>query len=376
MKVKRDRLERPYRPHIKAFGAPRARDDAHIYVAHTYPAERDDAERVRLETEWGSEYLGLQSYSLLTAYAQFALPQRLQGLLGMGREAEVIAARGEPPTFTDRERLHMIQWLAASQVCMMIEELAALATAVAVWRDTGADIAETYLEWRGNITTTICSAEWERREYWAALVGYPGHAALGNLGLTEQEARVFTPLVDETLDLVLLGLRWAREFFTDDVRRVYARFKHGFSLVSPLSTPVALDTELADKASSALLQGSLLVLDRDRRGPTRLLAMRCTGYDLGGVLQAATLVAGTVKFLAMSLVVAARSPLHRGIALATRKIEPLTEMQQRAHAVYYSGPETTALYRMNLQDDVVRLQRDLTSYADRHDQFPFPLPGS
>lgn len=194
--------------------------------------------------------------------------------------------------------------------------------------------------------------------------------------MTEQEARVFTPLVDETLDLVLLGLRWAREFFTDDVRRLYARFKHGFSLVSPLSTPVALDTELADKASSALLQGSLLVLDRDRRGPTRLLAMRCTGYDLGGVLQAATLVAGTVKFLAMSLVVAARSPLHRGIALATRKIEPLTEMQQRAHAVYYAGPETTALYRMNLQDDVVRLQRDLTSYADRHDQFPFPLPGS
>lgn len=162
MKVKGDRLQRPYRPHIKAFGAPSERGDAHIYVAHTYPAERDDAERVRLETEWGSEYLGLQSYSLLTAYAQFALPQRLQGLLGMGREAEVIAARAEPPTFTDRERLHMIQWLAVSQVCMMIEELAALATAVAVWRDTGADIAETYLQWRGNITPTISSAEWER----------------------------------------------------------------------------------------------------------------------------------------------------------------------------------------------------------------------
>ncbi|MBA2633952.1 MAG: hypothetical protein H0U86_13305 [Chloroflexi bacterium] len=372
--MKRDRLHRPYRPYIKAFGAPQDRNDAQIYVMHTDPNAAEDAQRVQLETEWAFDYLGVQSYSLLTAYAWFALPQRLQSLLELGRQADRVAARGDPPAPAAAEQLQMIHWLAASQACMMIEEMAALVSAVASWRANGADIADSYLGWRGNITETINSEDWDKPEYWAGLVAYPGHESLQDLGMSAHEASALTPLVDQTLDSAIRGVRWARAFFTDEMRRVYTRFKHGFSLLSALSTPIAMDTELAPAAGRVTLRGSLLVLDREGRGPRRLLAMRCTGYDLGGMLQAATEIAGTAKFLAASLVVEARSPKHRGIMLATREPMPLSDVAQRALLVYFSGKDGEGLYRMNMHDDVVRLQRDLTDYADMHADYPFPLP--
>lgn len=113
------------------------------------------------------------------------------------------------------------------------------------------------------------------------------------------------------------GVEQARAFFTEEMRRVYARYKHGFSLLSPLSSPIFLDVELSTRVAQRRLLESVVIMDAGRRGPISLLAMRSTGYDIGGVMQAGAMIAGLNGFLASSLVSEARSVVHRSIALGT-----------------------------------------------------------
>ncbi|MEX0629684.1 MAG: hypothetical protein WEE67_04505 [Chloroflexota bacterium] len=373
---RRDPRRRPYRPHIRALDAPTDRDLAHIYVAGA-DLNHPDNELIHAETELGMDYLGVQSYSLLTGYVAFALPQRLKSLIQLGHEADGLAARfGPTPGWDARERLEMIQWVAASQVCMMIEELAALTTAIAAWRSRHVDIATTYLRWQGDITETIRDVAWNRREFWADLVAYPGHAQLPAIGMTAEEVKAFRPLVDGTLELAQLGVEWARTFFTEEMRRVYVRFKHGFSLVSPLTAPVAIDLHLTPKAAMATFGGSLCVLDQTRRrDPVRLLAMRCTAYDFSGIQQAAVMIAGTAGFVAGSLVMEARSLVRRGILLATAELRPLNSAQRRAHEVYVGAERGAGRYRFHEQDHVIRLQRDLEGGAEKYRDIPLPNLG-
>lgn len=330
--------------------------------------------RVQAQTIWAADYFGMQSYSLLTAYAHFALQQRLENLHQLDREADRLIALGDPPNWAARERLSMIQWDEASQVCMMIEELAALTTAVDAWRRDRADIAETYLGWQGDIAATIADPRWHDAAFWLGLVGYPGHNNLRDLGMSDSEATAYAGAVDATMARVITGVEWARAFFTDDMRRVYARFKHGFSLVNPLSTPVAIDVQLAPAAAQRILGGSLLVLDRARRGPIRVLAMRCSGYDLSSIGLTASLVAGTASFLAGSMVEGGRSDVRRGMVLTTEDLVPLPEPVQRAAEVYAGVERGAGSYRMHRQDEVIRLQRELQASAERYRTPPLPLP--
>lgn len=159
---------------------------------------------VRLQTEWGGRYLGVQSHSLATAYCHFALPQRLASILELGRQVERVAGQ-QPFTWAERERIHLVHWLAVSQVCMLIEEFAALSTAIRRWRVSGADIATTYHDWRGDITEVISKDKLGTTDDWAFLVRYPGHAALRGLGMTAQEADAFSKAVDATFRIASDG---------------------------------------------------------------------------------------------------------------------------------------------------------------------------
>lgn len=344
-------------------GAAASWEGAHVYVG------TDENEELRLQNAWAATYLGPQSYSLLSGYTFFALPQRLASLLDLGAQVDRLSST-VPFTWTERERIHMLHWLAVSQVCMLVEEFAALISAVRAWRNARKDVATTYLGWRDDPTAVLDDPIVGTREDWEYLSNYAGHDRLRDLGLTEAEASSFASALDVSLMLITEGVTWARAFFTDEIRRIYARFKHGFSLLSPLSTPIHLDVELTDHAARHMMLESIFIMDYQRRRQPQLLAMRSTAYDFSGALQTAARVAGLNSFLATTLVAEARSPEHRAIALGTVEemggpIKPLPDIVQIALMKYTGVDPTTAKYFIDPPATIRRLQSELFTSADQ-----------
>jgi hypothetical protein len=278
-----------------------------------------------------TDYLGAESHTLCSGYVNFGLPMRLNLLHALLDQARA-GLRSVP---LPAETLKYLQWTGLIHVCMLAEDLCAFVAAVESWRAYGTPIGPTYLTWPGSIPATLGRRELHDAGYWQRMLLAFDPASVATAGLSPEEAAAFEALVDQSIARAVAGVGAAAAFMTPAVRRIYARYKHSSSLVSPLTNLIHLEGMILDPAP---FYASLLVLDRNRDGKDDpvLLILECGEDDLLQTYEAAFSVANAMEVLVGTVLLQAEYPDHsRGIAISVDDPRHVDPIQQSANVKFH-----------------------------------------
>lgn len=222
----------------------------------------------------GQILFGPLSWSVLTSLWAVGYPARSEELDDIREAARRVM--GAPTTHTPSGepiisiRRALVLWRVLAAFSQVLEEVAALATAIHEWQIAGyprglqCAVGERFLKWDAGRDGGVVAAltPWTDPEELFGLLAYPDAQEAG-LCLTEEHAEVVGRLARTSAELAAGGFDALIAAASPALRRTFVRYKHRITATSPGSAPLWLPHQTAEgwAATDARFSSGFGILD-------------------------------------------------------------------------------------------------------------------
>ena len=276
-----------------------------------------------------SAYLVLRSKALW-ASTQLAntFPMIEQTLANLIREFHALPAESQDAQVVAVEMGgRALHWEAITRLGIVVESLCSLLNAIEAYREERFDDIETALV-AHDLDLLKVLEERRRRKiaYWEGIAAVPSKERLLAAGLDAEEARILHGAQRAWAHSHTAKFAQVRRYYTDGIHRLYLRWKHGYTVVSPHVSPIRVANPYPKLRED--MDAGFAVVHRRRDGRVIMEVIRSNPDEIKACLAVARVASDLTHGLALAWTIELEDPESRTIVA-----ELSTSMPERAPVV-------------------------------------------
>jgi hypothetical protein len=284
----------------------------------------------RIAADRAIRVMGRDAYAIVRTKAILAPVRQMDSLRAVLRpvedaltELDALPATARPEEW-NRLNLavtfagHEAHWQAIVRIGTGVEALVAMILAVEAYRRAdGSDCAQPLLRHDLDLLGVLQAKQRRKPSYWEALSGRPTASQLAVAGMSPEDARL---ILDANRSWAIERMRDFQAiaaYYTPALHAVYTKYKHGYTLVSQMTSPFFMNDEVAKTraAAEALAAGGFAVMHENAAGKRQIHVVRSNEAEIRDAVSTASKALDVTHQLAVMWLLQAEHPDHRSFAL-------------------------------------------------------------
>jgi hypothetical protein len=209
-------------------------------------------------------------------------------------------------------------WHAINRVGQAVESLCALIAAMEAYRSGAApaEVSRQLIRHDLNLQPMLRGKRQRKLAFWEQLGARPQLGDLTSAGLSQAEAKALLAAARGWAGQMLRDFQKLSRFYTNALHQIYAKYRHGYTLVSPGLSPLYFEEELAPAVQQSIRR-SFVVMHEDEGGRRVVHVVKTGVPEIRLCLDVARFALEITRKLAVAWIIELEHPEGRTLAFDT-----------------------------------------------------------